>query len=154
MRFSLKSAALALALVALPCLAKPNLTGDWKLNISKSEFGQMPAPTSRMDKITHEDPKLTLAVKSSSERGDFAYEMKYMTDGSESVNEMRGNPIKSVAKWDGDTLVIDSKASFNGNDVTMSDKWTVSPDGKTLTIKRHMASSMGEGDLTYVFEKQ
>jgi hypothetical protein len=154
MRFSLKYAALALALAALPCLAKPNLTGDWKLNVSKSEFGQMPAPSSRTDKITHEDPKLTLAVKSSSERGDFEYQMKYMTDGSESVNEMRGNPVKSVAKWDGDTLLIESKSSFNGNDFTMSDKWSVSADGKILTVKRHMASSMGEGDVTYVFEKQ
>ncbi|HWR54494.1 MAG TPA: hypothetical protein VN428_25525 [Bryobacteraceae bacterium] len=154
MLFSLKYAALALALVALPALAKPNLTGEWKLNVSKSEFGPMPAPTSMTEKITHEDPKIVTAVKSSSERGDFEYELKYMIDGSESVNEIRGNPAKSIAKWDGDTLAIVTKASFNGNELTMSDKWNLSEDGKTLTVKRHMASSMGEGDVTYVFEKQ
>lgn len=153
MRF-LKYAVLAAALVALPCLAKPNLTGEWKLNVSKSEFGPMPAPTSQTQTIKHDDPKLVVDIKTSSERGDRQFTLKYVTDGSESVNEMFGNPVKSVAKWDGDTLTIDSKASFNGNDFTMSDKWTLSADGKVLTIRRHMSSAMGEGDVTYVLEKQ
>jgi hypothetical protein len=42
-----------LALAALPALAKPNFSGDWKLNASKSTFGQMPAPDSMTYKITH-----------------------------------------------------------------------------------------------------
>jgi hypothetical protein len=36
----------------------------------------------------------------------------------------------------------------------MKDKWTLSPDGKALTINRHFASSMGELDQKIVLEKQ
>jgi hypothetical protein len=144
----------AFALAALPALAKPNFSGDWKLNVAKSSFGQMPAPNSMTTKIIHEDPKLTSHVKQSGEMGEFEFDSTYTTDGKECSNDMFGNPIKSTLKWDGDTLVIDAKGQFGGNDFTMQDKWTLSDDGKTLTIVRLFKSSMGEGEQKLVFEKQ
>jgi hypothetical protein len=114
----------------------------------------MPAPNSMTGKITHEDPALKVAIKQSSERGDFEYEVSYSTDGKETTNEVRGNPMKSIAKWDADVLVIDTKASSNGNDFTILDKMSLSPDGKILTLKRHFSSSRGELDQTLVLEKQ
>jgi hypothetical protein len=86
--------------------------------------------------------------------GDFESEANYTTDGKECTNEMRGNPIKSTVKWEGDTLVVNSKASFNGNDVTITEKWSLSGDGKSLTILRHFATSQGEMDNKLVLEKQ
>ena len=142
------------ALAALPVLAKPNFSGDWKLNVSKSSFGQMPAPSGMTNKITHEDPKLTSHVKQSSERGDFEFDSTYTTDGKECSNDMFDNPVKSTLKWDGDTLLIDAKGKFGDNEFTMQDKWTLSDDGKTLTIIRHFKSSMGEDDHKLVLEKQ
>lgn len=156
MRFSAKYLAMALTLIllAIPALAKPNFSGDWKVNVSKSDFGQMPAPSSMTGKITHQDPSLKVAIKQSGERGDFEYEMSYSTDGKETTNEIRDNTMKSTAHWDGDVLVIDTKGSFGGNDVTIQDKMSLSADGKTLTLKRHFSSSMGEMDQTLILEKQ
>lgn len=145
---------LAFAFAALPATAKPNFSGDWKLNASKSTFGQMPAPTSMTSKIVHEDPKLKNSLKQSSEQGDFESEFSYTTDGKESTNQMFGNPITSIVKWDGDVLLIDSKAKFGDNEFTMQDKWSLSGDGKTITIVRLFKSSMGEGEQKLVFEKQ
>jgi hypothetical protein len=143
-----------LALAALPVLAKPNFSGDWKLDLSKSSFGQMPAPGSMTNKITHEDPKLASNTRQSGEQGDFEFESTYTTDGKECSNDMLGNPVKSILKWDGDTLLIDAKGKFGDNDFTMQDKWTLSSDGQTLTIVRVFKSSMGEGEQKLVFEKQ
>lgn len=143
-----------LAVAALPALAKPNFSGDWKMNPSKSDFGPMPAPSSMTEKIAHEDPNLTVAVKQATDQGDFEANLKYTTDGKECSNEVRGNPVKSTAKWDGDTLLIDSKAKFGDNDMTINDKWNLSEDGKTLTVSRHIVSPMGEGDIKMVLEKQ
>jgi hypothetical protein len=36
----------------------------------------------------------------------------------------------------------------------MKDKWTVSADGKVLTIARHFSSQMGELDQKLVLDKQ
>jgi hypothetical protein len=152
MRFS--NILLAFAFAALPAIAKPNFSGDWKLNVSKSTFGQMPAPNSMTSKIAHEDPTLKNSTKQSSARGDFESESNYTTDGKECTNQMFGNPVKSTVKWDGDALLIDTKAKFGDNDVTIQDKWTLSEDGKTLTIVRLFKSSMGEGGQTLVLDKQ
>ena len=144
----------AFALAALPVLAKPNFSGDWKLNVAKSSFGQMPSPSSMTSKITHEDPKLTSHVKQSGEMGEMEFDASYTTDGKECSNDMFGNPVKSTLKWDGDTLLIDAKGKFGDNDFTIEDKWTLSDDGKRLTIVRLFKSSMGEGEQKLVFEKQ
>jgi hypothetical protein len=133
--------------------AKPNFSGEWKLNAAKSEFGPMPAPTSRTDKIEHADPNLKISTKQSGQNGDVSFDLKYSTDG-ESTNEIRGNAVKSTSKWDGDTLVINSKANFGGADVTFLDKWMLSDDGKVLTISRHITSPQGELDMKMVLEKQ
>jgi hypothetical protein len=134
--------------------AKPNFSGEWKMNASKSEFGPMPAPSSRTDKIAHADPDLKVTSTAATPQGDMTLDLKYTTDGKESTNEIRGNPMKSAASWDGDALVIKTKASFQGNDVTLADRWTLSEDGKTLTVSRHITAPQGEFDQKTVFEKQ
>ena len=62
--------------------------------------------------------------------------------------------MKSTLKWEGDTLVIDAKGKFGDNDFTLLDKWTLSDDGKILTIVWLFKSSMGEGEQKLVLEKQ
>ena len=144
-----------LALAALPALAKPNFTGDWKLNASKSTFGEMPAPDSMSYKITHDDPKLTTASKQSSQMGDFEMNATYTTDGKECTNQgFQCSTTKSVVKWDGDTLAIDTKGQFGDNEFTMTQKWTLSADGKTLTVLQTFKSAMGEGEQKLIFDKQ
>ena len=134
--------------------AKPDFSGEWKLNVSKSEYAPLPAPNSRTDKITHADPSLKITTTQSGQNGEYTTDLKYSTDGGETTNEVRGNPMKSTAKWDGDTLVITTKTSFGGNEVTLGDKWSLSQDGKVLTINRHITSPQGEVDLKMVLEKQ
>lgn len=134
--------------------AKPNFSGSWKLNASKSDFGAIPAPDSRTDKITHEEPNLADTMSTSGQMGDVTADLKYSTDGKETTNSIRGNEIKSTAKWEGDELVISSKGSIQGNDLTLTDHWSLSEDGKTLTISRHINSPMGETDQKVILEKQ
>lgn len=142
-------------LAALPALAAPNFSGTWKLNASKSDFGQMPAPDSMVRTIKHEEPKLTVTTKQSSQMGEFENTAEYTTDGKECVNKgMRDMETKSTLKWEGETLVINSKMKFQDNDVTMNEKWSVDAAGKTMTIVRKFSSSMGEFETKIVMEKQ
>lgn len=141
-------------LAAIAAIAKPNFTGDWKLNTTKSDFGQMPPPNSMTEKIAHEDPNLHVQAKTSSDMGDMEFDLKFTTDGKECSNTVMDNPSKSIVKWDGDALLFDTKGKFGDNDFTMKDKWTLSDDGKVLTLERHMSSSFGEADQKLVLEKQ
>jgi len=143
-----------LLLAALPALAKPNFTGDWKLNTSKSTFGNFPPPDSMTYKVKHDEPKLTNDSKMS---GQFEFEqhLTFTTDGKESTNEgFQGSTSKSTAKWDGDALLIDTKAQFGDNEININQKWTLSADGKTLTVVQTFKGPQGDMQQTYVFDKQ
>jgi len=145
---------LVLAFFALSLFAKPDFTGDWKLNTSKSDFGQFPAPSSMTQKVAHQEPSLKLATKMATDNGDFEFEAAYTTDGKECTNQFGPNPMKSTAKWEGDILIIDTKGSFGDAEITINDKWALSADGKTLTLTRHFVSSQGELNQKLTLEKQ
>jgi hypothetical protein len=146
---------LALIAASAALAAGPDLSGSWKLNASKSEFGQFPPPSSMTQKVTHAEPKLTVALKMASDMGDFDNTANYTTDGKECTNQgFGGSEAKSVTKWEGESLVMETKGTFGDNAYTMKDKWTLSEDGKILTIVRHFSSSMGDLDQKLIMEKQ
>jgi hypothetical protein len=93
--------------------------------------------------------------------GGFAPSASYKLDGTETTTEgQRGGTVTSKAEWKdgGKTLVLKSvrKANFQGNDVTFTttEEWSLSGDGKTLTVKRTSESPRGTQSSTLVFNKQ
>lgn len=133
---------------------KPNFSGTWKLNVAKSDFGPLPAPDSRTDVITHNEPTIKIDVDSKGGQGDFAGTINYTTDGKEATNKMGPRDVKSTLAWDGSHLVVNSKLSVNDAEIIVKTVWTLSDDGKTLTQDGHITSPMGELDTKQVFEKQ
>lgn len=134
---------------------KPNFSGDWTLDATKSDFGPIPAPQSMTRKIDHSDPNLSYTeVMVGGPQGDQTTTTKLSTDGKETTNEIMGNPVKWTAKWDGDALVQSAKADFQGNEITLAHKWTLSSDGKVLTDAFHIGTGQGDFDITYVLNKK
>ncbi|HTT64935.1 MAG TPA: hypothetical protein VMG35_23955 [Bryobacteraceae bacterium] len=150
--FSVTLFVLALGLV--PAQAKSDFSGTWKANMTKSDFGPMPPPDTLVEKIMHEDPSLKVNVAQTGGTGDMNFDMVYTTDGKECVNSPGGNEWKTTINWDGDDLVADTKGTFGDFDFTAKDRWILSDAGKTLTVQRHVTSSMGEADMKLVFDKQ
>jgi hypothetical protein len=130
--------------------AAPNLSGDWKLNGAKSNYGKFPAPLSVTRKITHNDPKLIMSTTQTGPQGDVISTLVYTTDGKESVN----GDSKGTAQWIGDKLMIDSRRELQGVTLKQKEIWTLSADGKTLTIDSHVSIPNGEFDVKQVFDKQ
>jgi hypothetical protein len=133
---------------------KPNFSGTWKLNAGKSDFGPLPAPESRTDVIEHSDPNLKDVVSAQGAQGKQDFTANYTTDGKEVTNKIGPREVKSTANWEGNNLVVNSKTSFNDNDITIKSSWSLSDDGKTLTQNVHFTSPMGEADQKMVYEKQ
>ena len=154
MRALLLVAGLAASLMVPPADAKPNFSGVWKLDLSRSEFGPLRRPKSRTDRIAHQEPSLKLNITQQGRNGEFSYELRYTTDGRENHNDMLGNPLRSRLKWADDVLVIETQGTLNGNDVSIQDHWTLSTDGNTLTVQRHLSGSRGATEQKLVFDKQ
>jgi hypothetical protein len=152
-RIFLTICTLALGLAA-GAQAKTNFSGDWKLNVDKSDFGPMPPPTSMTSKIDHADPSMKVATSMSSPQGEMSYDAKYTTDGKENANTMGPMEAKTTMTWDADDLTVTTKLDAGGTEIAIKGKWSLSADGKTLTQTAHVTSPQGEVDVKYVFDKQ
>jgi hypothetical protein len=138
------------SLLAVPlAAAAPNLSGNWVLNLAKSQYGQFPAPEIMIRKIQHRDPALSMSTYQKGAQGEVTTELKYSTDGKPAVNgENQGS-----AHWEGDKLVIETSRDYQQTKLTQREEWILSVDGKTLTIATHVKLPNGEFDVKQVFEK-
>ena len=126
-------AALAFLAASAALPAAPDLSGNWKLNGSKSDFGELLAPAGLTQQITHAEPKVE--GKMPGDMGDIEFTAKYTTDGNESTHHgFGGAEAKSMAKWEGETLLLETKGAFRDNAYTIKDQWSRSEGGKVLTI--------------------
>jgi hypothetical protein len=154
LRKHLPLAALCLFALVSSALAKPNFTGTWKANIAKSDFGAMPAPQSVVNKNDHQDPKLTISSTTAGDSGERTFNMTFSTDGAETTNEIGSVKITSKCRWEGDDLLIDSKAVTDQGEFTVKDRMTMLEGGKAFKLARQWAGPMGETTQTMLFEKQ
>lgn len=142
-----------LAATAVTAADKPNFSGDWKLNIEKSTFGPMPAPTSQVMTIEHKDPEVVSTTKQDGAEGESTITVKYKTDGTETANEIRGAQAKTVGKWEGDALVVTTKLDFQGMDITLANSMKLATDGKTMNAVSKITTPQGEFEMTYLYDK-
>ena len=146
---------LAALLLASTVFAAPNLTGDWKLNIAKSQYGAMPAPVAVTRKIKQAGVDFSMSTFQKTAQREGTSELHYTTDGKECVNKVANGESKGTAFWAGDNLVIESSQQIQGADLKSREIWSLSADGKTLTITTHLTlPQQGELDVKQVFEKQ
>jgi hypothetical protein len=145
----------AVLLLASSAFAAPNLTGDWKLNLAKSQYGLLPVPLEVTRKIKLEGSALSMSTYQKSAQREGTSELKYTTDGKVCVNKMTNGESKGTARWEGSTLIIESSQQNGPSEIKSREAWTLSSDGKTLTILTHLTiPQQGEIDVKQVFEKQ
>jgi len=146
-----------LALASLVCSAEaaPNLSGEWRLDVTKSLYGPMPPPQAVIRKIKHDGNSLYMSTYQRSPQREVTSELSYTTDGKVVTNKMSSGEVKGAAKWDGDKLVVESSQSVQGIEIKSREVWSLSADGKTLTILTHLIiPQQGEYDVKQVFDKQ
>lgn len=138
---------LAAATLLATAADRPDLTGTWKLNASKSDFGGNPVPAQLSIKVWTEGKDLR--VTQTTDQGTM--EFRFNDRGEEATNELpNGSKMISVHKWEGKALVGDMKFDFG----TQRDVNTFSEDGKTWTTEREFKGDTGTTKMKFVFEKQ
>lgn len=147
---------LAVASFCLPAMSQPNLSGTWKLNLQKSDYGpDYRVPARQTNTIEHNDPKLKITQDEEYATGSPVHgTAEYRTDGQESTNDVMGNVMKAVAKWEGETLRIETRGDFNGMPIYLDDRWSLSADRRTLTLKRHFEGHNRTADQTILFDRE
>ena len=135
--------------------AKPDFSGTWTLDTAKSD----PAPQGRggggAASVTIKQTGNELAVTSEGRQGPQT--MTYKLDGSESTNQVMGRggaqSVKSTAKWDGSSLVIETTRDFNGTSITTKEVRRLDSGGKEMHIEMTTQTPQGEQKRKVVYTK-
>jgi len=156
--------ALALALAAglfLPAAAraqgKPDFSGTWTMDAAKSD----PAPQGRGGggggggAQTVKQTATELSVMTEGRGGQQT--MTYKLDGSTSMNKVMGRggeqEVKSVAKWDGSSLVIETTRDFQGMSITSKEVRRLDNGGKEMIVETTTQTPNGEQKRKVVYTK-
>ncbi|HEV8487391.1 MAG TPA: hypothetical protein VGV87_27840 [Blastocatellia bacterium] len=129
---------------------KTNVSGTWKMNRAKSKFAEG-GPEAITIKFEQQDASIHEWLTIGGTQGERTLEFTYKTDGSQNAAQVEGRDIKTMAKWEGDSLLV---VLTEGNGGTFSRKFTMADGGKTMTIAVRQTGPNGDKDDTVLLEKQ
>jgi len=131
---------------------KPDFSGTWKDIASTSTSGCT-------EGIQQRDTLLKVVVDTKLGGGallsSLTAEHTYTIGGKEEIKKTDDGIIHAVSvKWEGTSLVFLRTDQEGANTTTTREVWSLSENGKTLTVTRHITSWRGTSDGKTVFEKQ
>ena len=132
--------------------SRPNLSGRWELDKSRSDFGSLPPDESAMELIQHQEPKLTIAQIWKDSEGEHTLVWQITTDGTENLARMNETEIASRTVWEDSKLVTEWRMK-RGAQLSQGKFFrSLSEDRKTLIVdvRRKSASNEIEQHLVYV----
>lgn len=141
---------------SLPAQAHPDFSGKWMLDTATAQ-GPM-APQS-MTLLVTQDAK-TLKVESSAtvQAGEQKGTTIVNLDGTASKNTLTtpNGPLDltSTGVWDGTTFVVTNNAQIQGQQLQMTERWSVDAAGKMLRVDRTVNVAGQNFDVNLKFIKQ
>ena len=137
--------------------ADPDFSGIWTLDESRSELRRRtPQPWIRMQ-VEHKDAEVRcVPVEQPHPEPKKASRvmLHFATNGKETAHPIGDATGKSIAKWEGSALMINTIVNGPQRSYTQMDRWKMSRDGRVLTVRRQIVSLHGEIESTLVYEKQ
>lgn len=156
MKRLLEATIFAIVAASLASAADPDFSGTWKLDQARSEIRRsLDRPWSLM-KVDHKDTDIHCvpvdAGPGAPKAGPLA--MRFATNGKETTHPFGEASGKSIAKWEGSALMINTIVSSPRQSYTQMDRWKLSRDGKVLTVRRQIVNLHGEIESTLVYDRQ
>src|SRR5512140_3897309 len=128
--------------VLLPAASDPDFSGSWKPNLERSDTRGLPVPPCQVLKIEGRGTILHCSGCGES--------WTYSTDGKETRHKLADRSISSILKWEGAALLVNTIVRGRSQSYTEMDRWKLSRDGRTLTIRREVVHLRGATESVLV----
>ena len=129
----------------LMAAGKPDFSGEWKIDPKASKTAPFPPPQTQTLSVVHRDPELSVEQRTAT---GLPRVYKYKTNGERTENiSPHDVKLASEANWSEEELSIRTGMTSGGLSAAMEERWSLSKDGKTLTVIR-------AGKMVYVYRKQ
>lgn len=133
----------------------PVFTGRWKLALDRSVLGKLPGiPKARADSIEQRPNQIVQTLYLVLGTGPDTTVYRYRLGGEPTVNRVGTQDITSNVAWEGDTLHLLSKTKLMMLEMTLDERWKLSPKRDSLVMTRAVKYPMGEGWQRLVFVRQ
>ena len=131
--------------------ADREFAGTWIFDAERSETRALAAPPDGMVRIQHSGSVIKLIPITGGASGPTLH---VTTDQKSTKLKVGGSVLNSMAKWEGSALLINTIVSRADGNATVMERWRLSRDGKTLTIRRQIVDRRGESEATLVYERE
>ena len=142
--------------------AKPDFSGTWVMDVNRS-FSNPPGLEQTLT-VVHTGDQIKVDAKLKTQQGEQTINETYTLDGKETEFAPPGNQPnakgKRKAMWlpDAKGAVIDDVVTSDSPNGPVTRKtmrkWTLSPDGKTLTVDYYFDDQRGSFEAKRVFMKR
>jgi hypothetical protein len=135
--------------VGLFAQGKPDFSGKWQLDAAKSDqMGGGGRGPGGGGPLTVKQTETELTTERT--RGEQVMTTTYKLDGTETTTQGQMGASKASAKWDGTKIVTKTTRETPNGSMEFTETWSLSADGKELTILR----SSARGESKQVYTKQ
>jgi hypothetical protein len=163
MRLTIRCFLIFLSLPAIAsALAKPDFSGTWVMDVNRS-FSN-PAGLEQTMTVVHTGDQIKVDAKIKTRQGEQTINETYTLDGKETdfvpPGGQPGAKGKRKAMWlpAGRGVVVDDVVTSDSPNGPVTRKtmrkWTLSPDGKTLTVDYYFDDQRGSFEAKRVFTKK
>lgn len=112
-----------------------NFTGQWRADLGASRL-RGPTPDEILVSIVHSEPDLQVDMAITSGTSPAArIAFRARTTNESITSSVLGVEWVSRSRWVGDELLIESHVDQSGRQLHFCDYWSLSPDGRRLTME-------------------
>lgn len=137
--------------------AHPDFSGTWVLDTTKSQ-SPMPLPGTMQIVVAQAANSMKIDRTASTPNGDMSTSTSWTLDGQTSKNTVTqmgmSIDMNTIANWDGAALVAKTTADVGGQTLEQTDRWSLSADGKELTINTDVSAGGQQMSAKLVLNKK
>jgi hypothetical protein len=138
----------------LAAQSHPDFSGTWVMDAKTAPQG-----ITSLTMTVKQDPKtINIVTDVNTAMGAQKVTNVFNLDGSDSKNSMSGPggtvETTSTVGWEGAAMVVATKASVQGQEISQNEKWSLAPDGKTLNLERVVGFGGQNMSIKLAFNKQ
>jgi hypothetical protein len=123
---------LTMAAGAAPSQEKPDFTGHWVMNQTKSDYGFAPRPDDETEDIQQNETLIVVRRIVTRDGVKVEANLRYTTDGTENTRVVERHQLRCKSHWEGESLVTVVRDETGGG---YTETRSLSKDGKTQTIE-------------------
>lgn len=116
-----------------------SIPGAWRLNHTASDFGFLPPPRLREDRITLDGDCLIIETHQIDSNGDNRVTRDLTLDGEPRTIDVLGRPREIRACWSEGVLHVETRWEIGGNPRRLVETWRVAA-GRLRIERRHEAN--------------